>query len=118
MTVDLFAGVSVSDFAAALTWYEKLFGGPPAFFPHDTEAVWGLAEHRWVYVVERPAHAGHSVLTVMVEDLDALEAETAQRGLEPALRETYDNGTRKTTYTDPDGNEIGFGAFPPESATP
>jgi hypothetical protein len=29
MAIDLFAGVPVSDYAAALTWYERLLGGPP-----------------------------------------------------------------------------------------
>ena len=32
--------------------------------------------------------------------------------LEPALRETYDNGVRKVTFRDEDGNEIGFGGVP------
>ena len=36
----------------------------------------------------------------------------ADRGVEPALRETYGNGVRKATYRDPDGNEIGFGGAP------
>ncbi len=48
---DLFAGIPVADYAAALNWYERLLGYPPTFFPHDTEAVWELAEHRYVYVV-------------------------------------------------------------------
>ena len=39
-------------------------------------------------------------------------AQIAQRGLEPAKRETYSNGVRKMTYVDPDGNEIGFGGLP------
>jgi hypothetical protein len=39
--LDLFAGISVAGYAAALPWYERLLGSPPAFFPHDTEAVWG-----------------------------------------------------------------------------
>lgn len=30
----------------------------------------------------------------------------------PVSRETYANGVRKTTYVDPDGNEIGFGGLP------
>jgi len=34
------------------------------------------------------------------------------RGVEPAERETYENGVRKVTYRDPDGNEIGFGGGP------
>ena len=36
----------------------------------------------------------------------------AQRGLEPAKRETYSDGVRKMTYIDPDGNENGFGGLP------
>jgi hypothetical protein len=29
MTVYLFAGIPVSDYAAALAWYERLFGAVP-----------------------------------------------------------------------------------------
>ena len=43
---------------------------------------------------------------------DFAAALVARRGLEPAKRETYGNGVRKTTYVDPDGNEIGFGQVP------
>lgn len=112
MAVNLFAGIPVDDYAAALAWYEALFGAPPSFFPHDTEAVWELAEHRSVYVLQRPEHAGHALHTVLVDDLDTMMAEIAQRGLEPAKQETYSNGVRKTTYVDPDGNEIAFGGLP------
>jgi predicted enzyme related to lactoylglutathione lyase len=112
MSLYLFAGIPVNDFTAALAWYEMLLGSPPSSFPHETEAVWQLAEHRLVYVVQRPEHAGHAMLTLIVNDLDTLMAEIAQRGLEPATQETYGNGVRKTTYVDPDGNEIGYGAVP------
>ncbi|MBG0564635.1 VOC family protein [Actinoplanes aureus] len=112
MAVDLFAGVSVSDYPAALTWYEKLLGAPPAFHPNDVEAVWELAEHRYLYVEHRPAHAGHALITLFVGDLDERVAGISARGLEPAKRETYDNGVRKITYVDPEGNEIGLGGGP------
>jgi catechol 2,3-dioxygenase-like lactoylglutathione lyase family enzyme len=112
MTIDLFAGIPVNDYAAALTWYERLLGSPPAFFPNDTEAVWELAEHRFLFIERRPEHAGHAMHTVFVDDFDALVAQIAGRGLEPAKRETYANGVRKTTYRDPDGNEIGLGGAP------
>ncbi len=112
MAVYLFAGIPVSDYPAALAWYEKLLGSAPSMFPHETEAVWELAEHRAVYIVQRPEHAGHAVHTVIVDDLGTLVAEIAGRGLEPAKQETYPTGVRKATYTDPDGNEIGFGAVP------
>ena len=105
----LFAGVRVSDFATARAWYERLLGGPPAFLPHDTEAVWELAEQRFLYILESPEGAGGSLQTVFVDDLDAIVAEISARGLEPDERETYPGKARKAIYRDPDGNEIGFG---------
>ncbi len=39
-------------------------------------------------------------------------ARIADRGVEPAKRETYSSGVRKVKYHDPDGNEIGFGGAP------
>ena len=110
--LDLFAGIPVADYAVARNWYEKLLGSPPAFFPHETEAVWELAEHRYLYIVQQPEHAGHARHTLFVAQLDALVAQIAGRGLEPLNRETYSNGVRKITYRDPDGNEIGFGGAP------
>ena len=109
MELDLFAGVCVRDFATARDWYEQLLGGPPSFLAHATEAVWELAEHRSLYIVEDATRAGHAVLTIFVDDLDVWVDGIASRGLEPALRETYDNGVRKLTFRDEDGNEIGFG---------
>ncbi len=110
--LDLFAGIPVTDYARGLEWYQRLLGSPPAFFPHDTEAVWELGEHRYVYIVQMPEHAGHARLTLFVDNLDALVAQIAERGLDPAMRETLANGVRKITYRDEDGNEIGFGGAP------
>jgi hypothetical protein len=112
MAVYLFAGIPVRDFAAALAWYESLLGSPPSSFPHDTEAVWERAEHRLMYVVQRPEHAGHALQTLIVDDLDTRIAGLAQRDLEPAGRETYPTGVRKMTYLNPDGNEVGLGEVP------
>ncbi len=113
MTTDLFAGIPVGDYQRALDWYERLLGSGPSFLPNATEAVWELAEHRYVYIAVRPEHAGHAMHTIFVSDLDLLMDEVAGRGIEPAARETYANGVRKTTYRDPDGNEIGFGGASP-----
>ena len=112
MAVDLFAGLSVADYNGALSWYECLLGSPPAFFPNDVEAVWEVGDHRYVYVQKRPEHAGHGLVTLFVDDLDERVAGAAERGVDPANRETYENGVRKVTYIDPDGNEIGFGGAP------
>lgn len=111
-SLDLFAGIPVADLAIALAWYEKLLGSPPTFLPNEIEAVWELAEHRYIYIEQRPNHAGHAKHTIFVDDLDTIVAQIADRGLDPAMQETYDNGVRKITYRDPDGNEIGFGGAP------
>ena len=105
----LFAGISVADYEAAQEWYERLFGRPPTFHPNDSESVWEVAASRSVYVEHRPEHAGHALVTLFVDDLADRVAAIGARGIEPHLDETYDNGVRKVTYRDPEGNEIGFG---------
>lgn len=112
MTIDLFAGIPVRDYNAAVAWYERLLGAAPSFLPDDTEAVWELADHRYVYIDVRPEHAGHAMHTLFVGDFDVRISQIAERGLEPAERETYANRVRKATFRDPDGNEIGFGGGP------
>ena len=112
MAMDLFAGIPVRDYAAAVAWYERLLGAAPSFLPNDTEAVWELAEHRYIDIDVRPENAGHAMHTLFVSDFDARVSQIAERGLEPAERETYGNGVRKVTFRDPDGNEIGFGGDP------
>ena len=94
------------DYEAARPWYDRLFG-EPSFLPHATEAVWTLADQRSVYVVEHP-EAGHSVVTIFVDDLDSQLAALRARGLEPDESETYANGMRKVPFRDPDGNEVAF----------
>lgn len=115
MVLHLFAGLRVRDFAVARAWYVQLLG-EPTFLPHATEAVWTLAEDRSVYIVEDAENAGKGVVTVFVDDLDAQVAEIAARGLEPDERETYSNGVRKMVYRDPDGNEVGLGGAPLDTA--
>jgi predicted enzyme related to lactoylglutathione lyase len=114
MAVDLFAGVPVADYERAWAWYARLLGSEPSFLPNATEAVWELAEHRFMFIEVRPEHAGHAMHTLFVDDFDARVRGITERGIEPAEQETYPNGVRKTTYRDPDGNEIGFGGAPAE----
>ena len=112
MPEDLFAGIPVTDYAAALDWYQQLFGSPPSLLPTKGEAVWQLAEHGFVFIELRPKHAGHVRHLLFVDDLDGLVAHIAERGLAPAERETLSNGVRKVAYRDPDGNKFEFGGAP------
>jgi len=111
-SVDLFAGLPVSDLARVVDWYERLLGAGPAFYPNDTEAVFELAEHRYLYLEVLPERAGHGLCTLFVPDLDERIASAGARGVRPVHRETYDNGVRKAIYRDPEGNEIGLGGGP------
>ncbi|HZY50519.1 MAG TPA: VOC family protein [Devosia sp.] len=108
----LFGGIPVSNFQAALEWYTRLFGVPPAFFPNDREAVWALAEHRWLYIIVDEARAGGAIQTVMCANLDAVLTAIAARGLTFTDQERPGPGTRKVMFHDPDGNEIGLGSVP------
>jgi catechol 2,3-dioxygenase-like lactoylglutathione lyase family enzyme len=115
VSLDLFAGLRVRDFAAAREWYERLLG-EPSFLPHSKEAVWTLEEGRSVYIVEEAEadRTGRGVVTLFLTDLDAQLDEIAARGLAPDERETYSNGVRKAIFRDPDGNEVGFAGGPGE----
>jgi len=118
MSLQVFAGMRVREFAPARQWYERLLG-EPSFFPHATEAVWTLAEGGSVYVVEDAGRAGQGVVTLLVDDLDAHVAEIAARGgLDPDERLTYSNGVRKAVYRDPDGNELEVAGVPAAAAEP
>ena len=109
MVLDLFAGNRVSDYEKAKSWYVRLLGAEPSFIPHATEAVWELAEHRFLFIVEDAESAGRATHTIFVDDLDTVVADIASRGIEPDERVTYPGKARKAIYRDADGNEIDFG---------
>src|SRR5688500_17060013 len=89
MAVDLFAGLPVADYERALAWYQQLLGSEPSFLPNDTEAVWEIAENRYVFIEVRPEHAGHAMHTIFAGDFDDRVQAITDRGIEPADRETY-----------------------------
>ena len=119
----LFAGLLVSDLAEAERWWTSALGTEPLMRPNDTEVVWEIGDGRHVYVDSAldgrtPGHGEVTLFLEEDEDLDATVGRIAAAGLEPTLRETYDNGVRKVTYTDPDGNRLGLGAGPSAGVTP
>lgn len=112
MALDLFAGIPVTDYATALPWYERFFGRKPSFLPNDIEAVWEVAEKRYIYIVQDPQRAGNALVMSFVGDLDGRVAEIAGRGIEPTKRVTFGGGVTKVSYRDPEGNEISLGGGP------
>ena len=83
MAIDLFAGVGVTDFGRAVAWFERLLGEPAAFVATDTEHVWKVNEHGWIYVVLRPERAGQAMVTVFLDDLDGFVESAASRASSP-----------------------------------
>ena len=102
----------MSNYDEAVTWYEKLLGAPPSFLPNETEAVWEVAEHRYLYIVLRPKDAGHAVHTLFVDDFDTRLAEMSERGLDAAeQRRTRTACARPRTLTRT-ATRSGFGGAP------
>ena len=102
-----FAGVAVRSIDDARAWYTDFFGREPDMLPHDREAVWCVTSDGWVYVVEDTERAGRSLVTLLVDDLDARDVGDV---------ETLSNGTRVAVVTDPDGNKIQLGQPPTGAA--
>lgn len=102
----LFAGVVVAEIDAATEWYTKLFGRAPTFRPNDYESVWQAVETGSVYLKADPPHAGHSVLTVAVANLDAEVAALRSRGIEPGPVEPVGTVGIESKLADPDGNRV------------
>jgi hypothetical protein len=74
-------------------------------FPHDSEAVWRLMPTSSVYVVQDAERAGHALLTLAVDDLDAHERYL--RETELAYTEQPGEGApRRLLISDDDGNTI------------
>jgi hypothetical protein len=108
VAVGVFAGIPVRDYGSALEWYKRLLGAEPAFYPNDIEAVWQLAEDRYVYIIQDPGRAGGAVSMIWVDDPIAEVARISGRGLEPVDVEKHDS-VWKYVFHDSDGNETGIG---------
>jgi hypothetical protein len=108
MAVGIFAGIPVRDFTSGLEWYKRLLGAEPAFYPNDIEAVWRLAEDRYLYIIQDPGRAGGAVSMIWHDDPAAEVAKISGRGLEPVGIEKHDS-VWKYVFHDSDGNETGIG---------
>lgn len=98
----LFAGLPVRDLAAALGWYEPLFGRPPDVRPAADEALWHLG-HGSVFIRVDPGRAGSGLVAVAVADLDACLSGLAARGVTAGR---VGGMPPRSILRDPDGNEL------------
>lgn len=108
MPIGIFMGIPVRDYGNALEWYKRLLGAEPAFYPNDIEAVWQLAEDRYVYIIQDSERAGGAVSMIWVDDPTAEVARISEQGLEPVGVEKH-GSVWKYVFHDSDGNETGIG---------
>jgi predicted enzyme related to lactoylglutathione lyase len=110
-TEHLFAGIPVADLERLIPWYERLFGRTPDRLVGDFEAVWQLTETSSVYVVRDAKRAGWALLTLIVEDLEAVISSLEERGVAGVRTDTIPGVGRKAEVTDPEGNRVTFAAL-------
>ena len=96
----------MTDRDVSAAWYERLLGRPPNFLPNDAEAVWQVADTSSIYVVVDPEGAGHGIVMLVVDDLDATLAEIAGRGIVTEIIEEIPDVARKAIFRDPDRNTL------------
>lgn len=95
-----FAGIPVSDFDAAVAWYERLFGRPPDVLPHEREAMWHVGDASSIYVVLDAPRAGSALVTLAVDDLAEHPTEPGPGGMPTAVLDDLD-GNRIKLFEDP-----------------
>jgi len=86
MAVGIFAGIPIKDFRIAVEWYKRLLGAEPTFYPNDIEAVWQLAEDRYVYIIQDANRAGGAVSMIWVDDPHLRSREDRRAGLRTGQR--------------------------------
>lgn len=115
-TTHAFAGLAVADYTAAYSWYARLFERPADMFPHDTEAVWRLSSSCSIYIVQDAERAGHGLVALAVDDLEAHERRLREAGI--AFDAHADGSTpRRLVVEDGDGNTLTFFQDPAQSGT-
>jgi hypothetical protein len=101
------AVIPVADFAAALAWYERLLGRPADIVPMEGLAEWHITETGGIQVLHDAEHAGTALLTLTVDDLDALVASLAAKDF-PVGGITTGVVARFASITDAEGNTVTF----------
>lgn len=116
MTINhVLAVVAVSDFDASLSWYQRFLDSPATNVPMPgTLAEWRLTNGGWLQMHRDPELAGHGLVNLAVEDLDASLRDLRKRAVEHGAVIEANKGVRLSPITDPDGNIITLiGGFRP-----
>lgn len=101
------AGIAVEDIAAAIIFYERLFGRPADARPMSEIAEWKFSTGGWVQVFTDADRAGSSLVTLIVSDLAEVLEDLSIQGITPVAKRTGDFA-KTAIFRDPDGNQLVF----------
>ena len=99
------ASMTVSDLDRAESWYSSLFGRSPDSRPMAGLLEWYLDGDSGVQVVEEPARAGRSGVTLAATDLDEVARTLTAAGIAHDGPEQV-TASRILQLSDLDGNRI------------
>lgn len=108
----VYASAVVTDLEASLAWYTRFMGRPADDRPLPDMAQWRNMGAAGLQLWHDPAHAGHSVMTVVVPSLAVEKARLVAAGLVLLNEANGDFGGIAQLF-DPDGNRINL-AEPPK----
>jgi len=117
MSIDnAIASLAVKDLAAAVAWYETLFGRAADSNPRPEVAEWKFPGGGWLQVYQLRERAGNGSVTLAVTDLNEVLAHLKQLAIGTNQRTSSDR-VKTVMISDPDGNHIAFAeAFDPTMA--
>lgn len=97
----LFTGLAVSDFEAALAWYERFFGRRADVVAHEHEVMWRVSDRGWLYIVRDAERAGRGIAALAVSNLEEPRAALGVRGIKAGPIERQGDAGWKATTSDP-----------------
>ena len=110
------ASVAVKNVAAAVVWYEKVFGRPPDSRPMPEVAEWKFERGGWLQIYQLPERAGSGSFTLAVTNIEEQMAHLKSLGINTG-EITSGPKVKTLMITDVDGNHIAFAeAFDPTMA--
>ncbi|HEX6922413.1 MAG TPA: VOC family protein [Bacillales bacterium] len=102
--------VRVSDYEQGYQWYEKLFGRPAEFIPHEDFAEWEIRSGCWLQVAKGEPAAGSGPLRLGVTDIEKERDRIVSKlGIEVSPVNSREGVPAKwCTFTDPWKNRLGL----------
>lgn len=101
----LFGQVACADLDRSIDWFTTLFDRAPDRRPMDGLAEWDVGDGGGLQLFRQAENAGHSTLTLIVDDLRAQASRLDGAGLNPGPVEPA-SAASLVRLSDPDGNLV------------